>query len=626
MNLLSAFISAGTGLNLLYTMLILPLALALLLLAFPKSKYGPRATVFLLAAALNLIFAIGVFGIEEMTLLIPWAGFGINLALRVYSFSRFMILAAAIIMFLVALFSVSYLKKKDYGSTFFFFFLLSLVLTNGVFLANNMVVLLFFWEGHMVTLFATIIISSRKKPRTAMKAVILNGVADLLLMLGIAATCMAAGTLMMDTITKIPLEGLGLLGFVCMMLGAIGKAGSMPFHSWIPDAATDAPLPFMAFMPAAVEKMMGLYLLTRVVLQFFDFQPGSAMSTLIMAIGAITLVLAVSMALIQKDMKRLLSFHAISQVGYMILGIGTALPIGIVGGLFHLVNNAVYKSALFMAAGNVEKKTGTTDLRQISGLGRYLPLTALGFIIAALSISGVPPFNGFFSKELVFDAAYESGRIFYIAAVAGAFMTAASFLKMGHAAFFGPLRLPEGVNKEEMKEAPGAMVLPLLILAALCVVFGLGNGLPIHQLQAALGPAAAGHFSGWPHSMTMVLISLAVLALALINHIIGYKVTGQAVKAVDHIHYAPVLRNLYNCAEKHYFDPYDIMMVFIRAYAWICYAVDRGINWIYDSLIVNVVRFCTVSLHSFNTGSPTRYMVWSFMGLGFLALLFMILV
>jgi len=626
MNIISAFISSGTGLNLLYTMIIVPLILSLLLLVFPKNQYGARATVFLIAAALNLIFAIGVFGMAEMTLLIPWAGFGINLALRVYAFSKFMILAAAAVIFLVALYSVSYMKRKDYAGSFFFYFLLTVVLANGSLLANNMAVMLFFWEGLMVLLFAIIIISSKQNPRTAVKALVLNGVADLLLMLGIIATCMQAGTLMMDSIVDVPLEGLGLLGFVCMMLGAVGKAGSMPFHSWIPDAATDAPLPFMAFMPAAVEKILGLYLLTRVVLQFFDFQPGGAMSVLIMSIGAVTLVLAVSMALIQKDMKRLLSFHAISQVGYMILGIGTALPIGIVGGLFHLINNAVYKSCLFMTAGSVERQAGTTDLRKISGLGRYMPLTALGYVIAALSISGVPPFNGFFSKELVFDAALESGRIFYIAAVAGAFMTAASFLKMGHAAFFGPVRLPEGVSREEIREAPGAMVLPVLVLAAICVLFGVGNSLPIHQLQVALGGAAEGHFSGWPHSLTMVLISLAVLLLAVVNHIIGYKVTGQAVKAVDHIHYAPVLRNLYNCAEKHYFDPYDILMVFVRMYAWISYAIDRGINWIYDSLIVNVVRFCTVALHSFNTGSPTRYMVWSFMGLGFLVLLFMILV
>jgi NADH-quinone oxidoreductase subunit L len=141
------------------------------------------------------------------------------------------------------------------------------------------------------------------------------------------------------------------------------------------------------------------------------------------------------MALIQKDYKRLLSYHAISQVGYMILGIGTAVPVGIVGGLFHMINNALYKSCLFLTGGSVEKQTGTTDLEKLGGIGSKMPITFACFIITALSISGVPPFNGFFSKELVYDGALERGFIFYLAAVVGSFFTAASFLKLGHAAF-----------------------------------------------------------------------------------------------------------------------------------------------------------------------------------------------
>ena len=247
--------------------------------------------------------------------------------------------------------------------------------------------------------------------------------------------------------------------------------------------------------------------------------------------------------------------------------------------------------------------------------------------IAALSIAGVPPFNGFFSKELVFDAAFESGKIFYIAAVAGAFMTAASFLKMGHAAFWGPTKLPEGIEKENVKESPGAMLIPMMVMAVACVLFGVANKLPLSFIQPLLGDALGGHdYSGWPHSMLMVYISLGILALAVLNHVIGYKLTGEGVKAVDHIHYAPVLRNVYNGAEKGYFDPYNIFMVFVKMYAWLCYAIDRAINWIYDTLFVNIVKFCTVSLHSFNTGSSSRYLGWCFTGFIFLVLLFILFV
>ncbi len=197
------------------------------------------------------------------------------------------------------------------------------------------------------------------------------------------------------------------MAFILLMIGAIGKAGAMPFHSWIPDAALDAPLPFMALLPGSIEKLLGIYLLARFSLDLFTLAPGTWVSTVLMVIGAATIILAVMMALVQKNYKRLLSYHAISQVGYMILGIGTGLPIGIVGGLFHMVNNAIYKSCLFLTAGAVEKQAGTTDLEKLGGLARSMPVTVICFIVAAVSISGVPPFNGFFSKEMVYDAALE---------------------------------------------------------------------------------------------------------------------------------------------------------------------------------------------------------------------------
>jgi len=179
------------------------------------------------------------------------------------------------------------------------------------------------------------------------------------------------------------------LAFVLLMVGAISKAGAMPFHSWIPDAASDAPLPFMALMPGAMEKLAGIYFLTRVSVQLFHVASGWA-STLMMVVGACTILLAVLMALVQKDFKRLLSFHAISQVGYMILGIGTGIPVAIAGGLFHMINNALYKSTLFLTGGAVELQAGSTDLRQVSGLGKKMPVTLGCFLVAALSISGSP--------------------------------------------------------------------------------------------------------------------------------------------------------------------------------------------------------------------------------------------
>ncbi len=176
-----------------------------------------------------------------------------------------------------------------------------------------------------------------------------------------------------------------------------------------------------------------------------------------MTIGAVTIVLAVFMALIQKDFKKLLSFHAISQVGYMVLGIGTGIPIGIAGGLFHMINHAMYKCGLFLSAGSVEHRTGTTELKKLGGSGKEMPLTAFGFSVCALAISGVWPLNGFVSKEMVFHGAIETGYIvFAIAAWVGAIFTFASFLKAGHSVFFGERtkEVPAGQGKPGARRYP----------------------------------------------------------------------------------------------------------------------------------------------------------------------------
>jgi NADH-quinone oxidoreductase subunit L len=368
----------------------------------------------------------------------------------------------------------------------------------------------------------------------------------------------------------------------------------------------------MALIPGAFEKLIGIYFLTRISLDLFKLNPGSWLSTLLMIIGAITIILAVMMALIQKDYKRLLSYHAISQVGYMILGIGTMVPVGIVGGLFHMINNALYKSCLFLSGGSVEKQTGTTDLSKLGGLAVKMPITAVCFLVAAVSISGVPPFNGFFSKELVYDGALERGWIFYLAAVAGSFFTAASFLKLGHAAFLGKL---ENSNKN-VKEASWPMLVPMIIIAAVCVLFGIYNALPLNYLiQPILGERLEGHgFAGLPSNYLLVLITILVLIGAYLNHSYGVKKTGKGLGAADHIHYAPALSGLYDKAEKRYFDPYDIGMKISEWFSILLYRIDRFVDWIYEIFIVNVTYALTQSLRWLHSGNFSNYVIWSIIG------------
>jgi NADH:ubiquinone oxidoreductase subunit 5 (subunit L)/multisubunit Na+/H+ antiporter MnhA subunit len=184
------------------------------------------------------------------------------------------------------------------------------------------------------------------------------------------------------------------------------------------------------------------------------------------------------MALVQHNLKKLLAFHAVSQVGYMVLGVGSGIPIAIVGGLFHMLNNAVYKNGLFLGAGAVERRAGTTELEDLGGLAKLMPVTFITMLVAAFSISGIPPFNGFVSKWLVYQGMLEGGQmIFLVVAVFGSALTLASFIKVIHSLFLG--RRPDRLG--DVKEVDFSMQLPMIFLALLCVLFGVYARYPLER-------------------------------------------------------------------------------------------------------------------------------------------------
>jgi NADH-quinone oxidoreductase subunit L len=587
----------------------IPFAAGILALLIPNRLRGVKEAIALLATAGTLAISIRLFG-QNISWSVPWLGFGIEFAFRLYHFSAFILVAASAFSVLFVLYCCSFMRGKPYLNQFYCYLLVTVAMTNGAVLADNLVLMLFFWEGLLLTLFGLIAIGRPGAFKTAIKAFIIVGISDLCLMMGIGLTGYLAGTF---TISKIslPVDTLGGLAFILMMIGAISKAGSVPFHTWIPDAAVDAPLPFMAFLPASLEKLLGIYLLARISLDIFKLDTGSWISTLLMVIGSITILLAVMMALVQKDYKRLLSYHAVSQVGYMILGIGTCLPIGIIGGLFHMINNALYKSCLFLTGGSVEKQTGTTDLGKLGGLWVKMPLTFLCFVIAAVSISGVPPFNGFFSKELIYDASLERGTIFYLAAILGTFFTAASFLKLGHAAFLGKM----SESNKNVKESSPAMLIPMIVIASICVIFGVWNYLPLDNLiKPILGEERlAGHEFG-PNTM-LITVTVIVLVGALLHHLLAVKINGSGYKASDHIRHAPMLEGIYNGAEKRYFDPYDIGLKIVGGMSRVGWWIDRAIDWLYDGLSVRSACLFSYSIRRAHTGSYSMYVVWSLVGI-----------
>ncbi|MFA5143090.1 MAG: proton-conducting transporter membrane subunit [Candidatus Omnitrophota bacterium] len=600
--------------------ILIPIVSAVIALFIPKKMKGVKEAITLIGTLANLIVAICLFR-SNLSYSMPWAGFGaFEFNLRLYHYSAFTIGASAVFGFLISLYTSVFAFKKNYSKYFYIFFLASLSFLNGAALASNLLAIFFFWEALLMTQLGLIALGGKTAFKTATKAFIIVGLSDLFMMVGMAIYGHIACTFNLG-VTAISLAGLGGLAFTFLVIGAIAKSGAMPFHSWIPDAAIDAPLPFMAIFPGALEKILGIYFLTRISLDMFKLELNSWASYMLMTVGAITIIFAVMMALVQKDYKKLLSYHAISQIGYMVLGIGTLVPAGIIGGIFHMINNAMYKSCLFLTGGAVEKEAGTTNLEELGGIGKKMPVTFICFIITALAISGFPPLNGFFSKELVYDGALERGRIFYLAAVIGSFFTAASFLKLGHAAFLGKL----DKRNDKVKEAPLAMLTPMIIIAGACILFGVYNALPLKFLiQPILGPErlAGRNYSGFPANAMLVIISLAVLMGAFLNHIYGVKKTGKGIGAVDHIHYAPVLGWIYSRAEEGYFDPYNIGFSIINFISSIAARADKAIDWVYNSLIVTVTDQTALTIRRMHSGSYPLYILWS-LGAAVLVIIFL---
>ncbi|MFC1806432.1 proton-conducting transporter membrane subunit, partial [Planctomycetota bacterium] len=407
-------------------------------------------------------------------------------------------------------------------------------------------------------------------------------------MVGGKPLLMATGTAFMQQLPST--TGLGAVAFLLIFAGAIAKAGAMPLHTWIPSSSEGAPLPVMAFLPASLDKLLGICLLARAALQFFTVT--WELQLVVMIVGAVTVLGAVMMAMIQHDLRKLLAFHAVSQVGYMVLGIGTLTLVGVIGGLFHMLNHAIYKCCLFLMAGSVRHRTGTSDLEKLGGLARLMPFTFLAAVVAALAISGVPPLNGFASKWMVYQGILATGSkvapLFLIAAVFGSALTLASFVKVIHSVFFG--RPSDLVAKAQVRESPPSMVVPMLWLAFLCIGFGVVAAFPVTRLVAPwVGDLNPGLFPAksqplaelmgvWYASSSQATVLLLVgLILGAIFYLIGrvgkarvarpfiggelagtdeYRVPGTGF--YDSVRSLPLLGGMYRDAEQEAYDVYHL--------------------------------------------------------------------
>lgn len=487
--------------------LVLPMLMGLLCLLIPNVASGLRSLLAVLTTALVLALVWPLFqqaGLAQDTL--PW------LSWRVDALSAFTLLAVAFFGLLIAVYSVGYMKGRARHREYFTYLLWTLGASCAVVLANELLLLLVCWGFLGLTLFLMASLSGPGAAGAARKSLMIIGGSDALMLLGIVIYWHLTGSTRMDGSALALDNPLAYAAFLTLVAAAFAKAGAVPFHSWVPDFGENTDAPVSAYLPASLDKLLGIYLLARCFLDLFI--PTPAMFGMLMLLGAITVISAVLMALVQHDLKRLLSYHAVSQVGYMILGIGTGTAIGLAGGLFHMLNNTIYKSSLFLCAGVIEKEAGTTDLDRLGGLARLMPVTFVTCTIAALSISGIPPLNGFASKWMIYQGIITSGEnagpgwiIWLAVAMLGSALTLASFVKVLHASFLckpSPL-----VEQKQIRENRITMLIPLVLLAVLCVVFGIfAFQVPLEWM---IFPAVGAEVPGvWWSGLATVLILLAV--------------------------------------------------------------------------------------------------------------------
>ena len=436
-----------------------------------------------------------------------WADLGggimLSVDLAATPLGLLVVAAAGAFAVLITIYSFRALAGDYWEGRFYAYLCWTLAGAMAVALAGNLLVLLIGWE--LVTLMLYLMINHGRGEAQAAgaKTYAILGFADACLMLGLALLASGKGGTANWSLTRGPvpvgtLGGTGYVAYIAILIAALAKAGAIPVHTWIPSAAKDTPTPVMAFLPASLDKLLGIYLLAVLALRMF--KPDWPLQVVMMVIGAVTIVAAVLMAMLQHNLKRLLAFHAVSQVGYMVLGLASGTVVGIIGGLMHMINNAIYKSNLFLMSGTVSRATGTDDVEDMGGLAKCLPITFACSLVAAASISGVPPFNGFVSKWLIYQGALGVSSsspglamALVVAAVFGSALTLASFVKVMYSAFLSPAPKNAAWRDDPPRENFW-LAAPMVVLALACIVLGLLPGSIINAgiVQTAREATAAG--------------------------------------------------------------------------------------------------------------------------------------
>ncbi len=426
----------------------------------------------------------------------PVEGYAIGIGIEVDAVSLFFGILVTVAVMLSGWYSFKYITQDDARDKYFTLYLMLAGGVMGVVLSGDLFNIYIMIE---IMTFAAVALTAFRgwnpnAREAAFKYLVVGSIGSSAVLLGTALVYANCHTLNLAQISAMASNDMNpsmILAMALLFVGFGTKAFMVPFHPIAADAHAAAPSSVSVLISGVFTKT-GVYGILRVSYFLFRSIGMPAMQTGLVFIGCVSMFVCVTMALNQHDFKRLLAFHSISQIGYVLTAIGLCTAIGISGGLYHAINHTLFKGLLFLVAGSVLYATGTTKLEKLGGLARKMPQTAMLFLVGAFSISGIPPFNGFVSKWMIYQATFEkaaeTGSIGYafvtVIAVVTSVLTLASFVKVGQSVFFGEMPL----EFENVKETPLGMRIPMWIMAALCVLTGV---LPNTMLKYLIYPATS---------------------------------------------------------------------------------------------------------------------------------------
>ncbi len=443
---------------------------------------------------MNFGTQIYVVGGENISIpLVSGMSIPIRIIIHLDAMSAFMAFSGTLVALAAAIYSDAFMNKSSATDEYDTLFMLLLAAMMGMVTTGDAFNFFVFLEIAGISIAALVAFWRNRAEafEAALKYTVMGSIGALMFLVGVAFLYSRYGVLDMAAIAgSMNIGNVDKIALALMAISLAMKAGAVPMHMATPDAYQQAPASITAFLVCVSQA--SLYGLFRVLFTVFGLSMNvETMGWVIIILGVLSMFVGVTMALKQHDIKRLMAYHAVSQTGYMLLGVGVGLAVlripeafaafgltAMQGGIFHIINHAMYKSLLFLTAGAVFYATGKTALDEMGGLAHTMKYTTIFFIIGAASIAGIPPFNGFASKLMIYESVFAFNPLLSVIAMVVSIMTLASFVKVFQGAFLGPKK-PEFKNA---KEVPNSMLVGMGILAVVILIFGLFPNLVVDIL------------------------------------------------------------------------------------------------------------------------------------------------